>query len=140
MGVAQSVAKRGTCDRARCGCVIVVDKDIVATGYNGSLPGAPHCDGDEGAGHDMLDGHCVRTVHAEANAIARAARSGVSVNGGSAYVTHEPCRACAFLLANAGIQGIYYAEARNGSAQAVTDRERTWAALIAAGVRLIQLC
>ncbi|MRR13712.1 deaminase, partial [bacterium] len=79
MGIAEQVATRSTCDRKHIGAVLVRDKSILSTGYNGSLRGAPHCDE---AGHDMENGHCVRTVHAEANAVAQAAQNGVALAGG----------------------------------------------------------
>src|SRR5690606_2744344 len=78
MGIARQVASRSTCDRKHVGAVIVRDRMILATGYNGSIRGIAHCD-DEG--HLMEDGHCVRTVHAEANAIVQAARNGVRLEG-----------------------------------------------------------
>jgi dCMP deaminase len=76
------VAQRGTCKRARVGCVISRDGRVVVQGYNGSLPGEPHCDE---VGCDMQDNHCVRTVHAELNAILYAARKGISVEGTTLY-------------------------------------------------------
>jgi dCMP deaminase len=103
------VAARATCDRGRSGCVVVRDKRIVCTGYVGSPSGLAHCD-DEG--HDfrrMIDEdgtarqHCVRTVHAEQNAICQAARYGLSLAGTTLYCTMEPCRVCAMLIASAGI-------------------------------------
>ncbi|MBP7149851.1 MAG: deaminase, partial [Acidobacteria bacterium] len=89
------------------GAVIVRDKTILSTGYNGSIRGLSHCDED---GHLMENGHCVRTVHAEANAIAQAARHGVRVDGAEIYITASPCWACFRLLANSGIVRIYYGE------------------------------
>lgn len=83
------------------------DKSILATGYNGSVRGLPHCDED---GHLMEDGHCVRTVHAEANAIVQAARNGVRVDGAHIYVTASPCWGCFRLIANAGIGRICFGE------------------------------
>ena len=104
--IAQTVAKRATCDRAHVGCVIVSkDHQILSTGYNGSLPGAPHCDE---VGHYMVDGHCVRTNHAEINAIAQAAKHGHSISDAVAYVTHKPCLQCARTLIASGIAYIYY--------------------------------
>lgn len=107
MGIAEQVASRSTCDRKHIGAVIVRDKTILSTGYNGSLRGAPHCD--EG-GHDMENGHCVRTVHAEANAVAQAAKNGVAIDGSEIYVTASPCLTCFKLLANAGIRTVHYKE------------------------------
>ncbi len=106
------MATRSTCDRKHVGCVLVSDRvddmrSILSTGFNGSVRGMPHCD-DEG--HDMEDGHCVRTVHAESNAIAQAAASGVSVRGARAYLTAYPCWLCFRLMANAGIRSVVFAE------------------------------
>ena len=106
------VATRATCDRGRSGCVIVKDKQVVATGYVGSPPGLDHCDQ---VGHLMKrvideDGterqHCVRTVHAEQNAICQAAKHGVSINGATLYCRMEPCRVCAMLIISVGIRRV----------------------------------
>ena len=107
MSIARVVATRSTCDRKHVGAVIVRDRIILATGYNGSIRGLPHCDD---AGHLMQDGHCVRTVHAEANAIAQAARAGVRIESGSIYVTASPCFGCFKLVANAGLTRIVFGE------------------------------
>lgn len=108
MNIAREVSTRATCDRKHVGAVIVsASKYIIATGYNGSIPGAPHCDD---AGHMMEDGHCVRTVHAEANAVAQAARNGIACVGASIYVTASPCWPCFKLMANAGIVHITFGE------------------------------
>lgn len=107
MKIAEQVATRSTCDRKHIGAVIVRDKTILSTGYNGSIRGAPHCDD---AGHDMENGHCVRTVHAEANAIAQAAKHGIAVDCAEIYVTASPCLSCFKLVANSGIKVIYYKE------------------------------
>ncbi len=107
MKIAEQVATRSTCDRKHIGAVIVKDKTILSTGYNGSLRGAPHCDE---AGHDMENGHCVRTVHAEANAVAQAAKNGVRIDDAEIYVTASPCLTCFKLVANCGIRTVYYKE------------------------------
>ncbi len=107
MGIAREVASRATCDRKRVGAVIVRDRCILATGYNGSIRGSEHCD--EG-GHMMEDGHCVRTIHAEANAIIQAARHGTSIDTADIYITASPCWPCFKMLANAGIQRIVFGE------------------------------
>lgn len=107
MSIAEQVATRSTCDRKNVGAVIVRDKVILSTGYNGSLRGAPHCDD---VGHDMENGHCVRTMHAEANAVAQAAKNGVNINHSEIYVTASPCLNCFKLVANSGIGTIYYKE------------------------------
>ena len=100
-------AERATCDRKSVGAVIVRDNHPIATGYNGSVRGLGHCD-DEG--HLMEDGHCVRTVHAEANAIVQAARNGMRIEGASIYVTASPCWGCFRLIANAGIVKVVFGE------------------------------
>jgi dCMP deaminase len=81
--------------------------NIISTGYNGSVRGLPHCDD---AGHMMEDGHCVATVHAEANAIIQAAKNGVSIDGATIYTTASPCWPCFKLIANAGCKRIVYGE------------------------------
>ena len=106
MKIARDVAARSTCDRADVGAVLVREKRILTTGFNGSPSGQPHCDE---AGHLMVDGHCVRTIHAEANAIIQAALHGVSSKGATVYVTHFPCLSCAKMLINAGIVRVVYA-------------------------------
>jgi dCMP deaminase len=109
MEVANAISKRATCDRGRSGCVIARDKQILVTGYVGSPRGLPHCDD---VGHQMKrvtheDGtttrHCVRTVHAEQNAICQAARLGVGIDGATLYCRMTPCRTCAMLIINCGI-------------------------------------
>ncbi len=107
MNVAKVVATRSTCSRKHVGAVIVRERSILATGYNGSIRGMPHCDE---VGHLLEDGHCVRTVHAEANAIVQAAHNGVRIAEGIVYVTASPCWACFRLIANAGVQRICFGE------------------------------
>lgn len=103
--IANAVSERSTCDRAQVGCVLVLDKRILTTGFNGSPSGQPHCDE---VGHLMVEGHCVRTIHAETNAIIQAALHGVSTKGATCYVTHFPCMNCAKALVNAGIVRLVY--------------------------------
>ncbi|MBN1334963.1 MAG: dCMP deaminase family protein [Deltaproteobacteria bacterium] len=105
MNVARVVSSRATCDRRRVGAVIVRNRTILATGYNGSVSGLPHCDD---VGHMMEDGHCVATIHAELNAVVQAARNGVRIEGASIYITASPCWNCFKVLANAGIRRICY--------------------------------
>lgn len=105
MKIAAAVSERSTCDRAMVGCVLVLEKRILTTGFNGSPSGQPHCDE---VGHLMVDGHCVRTIHAETNAIIQAALHGVSTKGCTCYVTHFPCINCAKVLINAGIVRLVY--------------------------------
>jgi dCMP deaminase len=107
MGIVEAVSERGTCPRKTVGCVITRDSQILATGYNGSLPGVPHCE-DEGC--TMVDGHCVATIHAEANAVAQAAKNAIRLDGATAYVTCTPCLTCSKLLVSAGIGMIIYGE------------------------------
>lgn len=107
MNIAEQVATRSTCSRKHVGAVIVRDKTILSTGYNGSLRGAPHCDE---IGHDIENDHCVRTVHAEANAVAQAAKHGVRIDESEIYVTASPCLTCFKLVANAGIRKVYFKE------------------------------
>jgi dCMP deaminase len=107
MRIAREISSRATCDRLHVGCVIVRDRRILSTGYNGSLSGAAHCDD---VGHLMENGHCVRTVHAEANAVCQAAYNGVSLRDSTAYVTHSSCWPCFKLMANAGVRRIVYGE------------------------------
>lgn len=101
--LAMLASERATCPRMHCGCVLVRDRFVLATGYNGSLPGTPHCD-EEGC--LIVDGHCVRTNHAEINALAQASRHGVSLDGATAYVTNMPCSACAKALIAAGVRRV----------------------------------
>lgn len=107
MNIAEQVATRSTCGRKHVGAVIVRDRTILSTGYNGSLRGAPHC---EEVGHDMENDHCVRTVHAEANAVAQAAKQGVRIDESEIYVTASPCLTCFKLVANAGIRKVFFKE------------------------------
>ena len=107
MNIAREVATRSTCVRKHVGAVIVREKTILSTGYNGSIKGLPHCDE---VGCEMVDGHCVRTTHAEANAIVQAAKNGIQINQSEIYVTASPCYDCFKLIANAGIEIIYYDE------------------------------
>jgi len=107
MAIAREVATRSTCDRKHVGAVIVRERMILTTGYNGSIRGLAHCDEE---GHMMEDGHCVRTVHAEANAIVQAARNGVRLDGADIYVTASPCFNCFKLVANSGLKRIVFGE------------------------------
>ena len=112
MDIAKTVAERATCDRGRSGCVIARDKQILVTGYVGSPKGLPHCDE---IGHQMKtmiheDGkqtqHCVRTTHAEQNAIVQAAKLGVAINGATLYCKMTPCSTCTKMIINAGIKRV----------------------------------
>jgi len=110
--LANAASSRATCDRGKSGCVIVRDKQVLATGYVGSPAGLPHCDD---VGHLMkkviqengeVSEHCLRTVHAEQNAICQAAKRGISIEGATVYTRMTPCRTCAMLLINCGIQKV----------------------------------
>jgi dCMP deaminase len=110
--VANAVSKRATCDRGRSGCVIARDQQILVTGYVGSPTGFPHC---ADVGHQikkithengMTTEHCMRTVHAEQNAICQAAKIGISISGATIYTRMTPCRTCAMLLINCGIKKV----------------------------------
>jgi dCMP deaminase len=107
MNIARQAATRSTCDRKQVGAVIVRDKTILSTGYNGSIRGMAHCDD---VGHLMEGGHCVATVHAEANAIIQAAKNGVRIDGAELYTTASPCWNCFKLLANGGVTRVYFGE------------------------------
>lgn len=107
MAIAKVVSSRSTCPRKFVGAVIVRDRTILSTGYNGSVRGLPHC---SEAGHMMEDGHCVATIHAEVNALVQAAKNGVSIDGASIYVTASPCWNCFKTISNAGIRRILFGE------------------------------
>ena len=138
MEIARTVAKRATCDRGRSGCVIVRDKQVLVTGYVGSPKGLPHCDD---VGHLMKkvvhdDGsvtqHCVRTVHAEQNAICQAARRGMALEGGTLYCRMTPCRTCAMLIINCGIKRVVCEKKYHAGGESETM-------LLEAGIELIFL-
>jgi dCMP deaminase len=110
MAMAKTVALRSTCLRAHVGAILVVDGRVVSMGYNGAPPGMAHC---LDIGCAMLGGAelgCQRTVHAEANCVAYAARRGISAQDATLYTTHSPCRVCSMLLASAGVKNIVYTE------------------------------
>jgi dCMP deaminase len=128
MNIAREAATRSTCDRKHVGAVIVRDKTILSTGYNGSVRRMPHCDD---VGHTMEGGHCVATIHAEANAIIQAARNGVNINASELYTTASPCWPCFKLIANSGIKRIYYGEFYRD--------ERSLKVAVSAGIELVDL-
>jgi dCMP deaminase len=112
MEICRTVAKRATCDRGRSGCVITKDNRLLVTGYVGAPAGLPHCDE---VGHKFkqvvhedgsVTNHCMRTVHAEQNAICQAAKNGISIAGGTLYCKMTPCRTCAMLIINCGIKRV----------------------------------
>jgi dCMP deaminase len=128
MNIATQVATRATCMRKHVGAVIVRDRTILSTGYNGSIRGLPHC---EDIGCVVEEGHCVSTVHAEANAILQAARNGVAIGGAEIYTTASPCWPCFKLIANSGIHRVYYGEFYRDEKSLAVARE--------AGIELIDL-
>jgi dCMP deaminase len=101
--LAMLASERSTCPRMHVGCVFVRDKFVLATGYNGSLPGLPHC---EDVGCLIVDNHCVRTNHAEINALSQAVTHGVNIKGSTAYITNMSCTTCAKALIAAGIKRV----------------------------------
>lgn len=112
MKLVEIVGTRSTCDRGRPGCVIVKDRKILTTGYAGSPVGLPHCDE---VGHEFqkaidedgkISEHCVRTAHAEVNAVCQAAKNGISIDGATLYIKFTPCYTCAKMLINAGIKRV----------------------------------
>jgi len=114
--IVEMVGTRGTCDRFRGGCVIAKDKRIISTGYAGSPVGLPHCDDVDHEMHTVLhsDGseskHCIRTTHAEQNAICQAARFGSALDGATLYCKMTPCYVCAKMIINAGIKRVVCAQ------------------------------
>src|SRR5205807_3467468 len=105
MQIARDVSTRATCPRRFVGAVVVLDRRILTTGYNGAPRGLPHC---TEVGCKMQDGHCIRTLHAEQNAIVQGALNGVSLRGGRLYVTCQPCNNCAKMIINAGIERVIF--------------------------------
>jgi dCMP deaminase len=107
-GITRAVGTRATCSRKAVGAVLVKDKLILATGYNGAPAGLRHCDHTDG--RDLLNGHCARSTHAEQNAIVQAARHGIGIEGSTLYCTNNPCLTCTKLIINAGVVRIVYEE------------------------------
>ena len=114
MTITRQVAERSTCNRAKVGAVIVRDKSILATGYNGAPAGMPHCTEvgcliyESKTPNGDTEENCFRTIHAEINAIAQAAKNGSTIKDGAIYITHTPCIHCLKVLVNTGIKNIYY--------------------------------
>ena len=115
MAITEQVAERATCTRRHIGAVLVKDKRILATGYNGVPAGLAHCAEvgcireqrgiASGTQHELCRG-----IHAEQNAVIQAARHGIAIDGATVYCTHQPCVLCAKILINAGIKEIVYRE------------------------------
>lgn len=146
MEVAQAVAKRGTCSRKQVGVVVARDGRVLVTGYNGAPAGMPHCDhicdcGFPGEGGLLFEGKhlsnclsinvCEESVHAEANAIAFAARYGMSLDGAEMFTTYAPCLACAKLVINAGISRVVMCELyHDQSGNILLTKAKVWTELI----------
>jgi dCMP deaminase len=111
MQLARAASTRATCERRHVGCVIVRDRRVISTGYNASIRGMEHCDS---AGHMIVNGECIRALHAEENAIVNSAKHGVSIEQSVLYTTHFPCWNCFRKIANAGIVQIIYDEFKFG--------------------------
>ena len=125
MEVCRTIAKRATCDRGRSGCVIARDNQLLVTGYVGAPRGLPHCDD---VGHQFkkvqhedgsISQHCVRTVHAEQNAVCQAAKRGISIDGATLYCKMTPCRTCAMLIINCGIKRVIAEKRYHDSADSI---------------------
>lgn len=108
--LANLVSTRSTCDRKHVGAVITYRNRVISTGYNGSLPGLAHCDD---IGHDLEDGHCVATVHAEQNAILQAAKMGIPTENCTIYCNTLPCWNCFKVIVTAGITRVVYQDSYN---------------------------
>lgn len=137
MTITRQVAERSTCLRAKVGAVIVRDRSILATGYNGAPAGMPHC---TEVGCQIYESHtpdgeieqnCWRTIHAEINAITQAARNGAAIRDADIYVTHTPCVHCLKVLINTGIRNVYYG--REYKVHTVADL------VTHSGIRLVQV-
>ena len=117
MTITRQVAERSTCNRAKVGAVIVREKNILATGYNGAPAGLPHCTEvgcliyESKTPTGEMEENCYRTIHAEINAIAQAAKNGVAIRDAAIYVTHTPCIHCLKVLINTGITRVFYEKA-----------------------------
>jgi dCMP deaminase len=135
MTLAQAVATRATCDRKHVGAVFVRNNRILATGYNGSMPEMDHCDD---IGHMMVEGSCLRTTHAEQNAICQAAENGVTLKGATAYITCEPCWTCFKLLITCGVKKIVYEELYGSEEQLLKDKKLETVKRL--GIRYEQIC
>ena len=128
MTIARDVATRGTCLRRHVGSVVVRDRRILSTGYNGSPPGQKHC---TEVGCLLEEGRCIRTLHAEQNALIQAALHGVSTEKATLYATCRPCHVCARMIVGAGlVRVVFYGPPPEGWANEV---------LTAAGVELLQM-
>ena len=128
--VLHALQKRASCDRGKTACIFTKDHQILVTGYVGSPPGFPHCDEEGHLLKKMMDEdgnikeHCVRTIHAEQNAICQAAKRGVALEGSTVYVTMTPCRTCAMMLISIGVKKVI-AEYKYHAGQDTEDMFKT---------------
>jgi dCMP deaminase len=129
MMIAKVVSFRATCDRLHVGAVLVKDNHILSTGYNGAPRGLPHCDE---VGHEMVAGHCIRTLHAEENAVALAAYHGTATEGATLYTQWLPCVRCAKAIINSGVTRVVFEKTYENSGDSMVLFK-------AAGVELVQL-
>ncbi len=130
LAMSNIVASRATCDRLWCGCVIVVDGEIASTGYNGAPSGLSECDE---VGHLMVDGHCMRTIHAEQNALYQAKKKYRNLAGGVAYINATPCEICLSELLKWGVKRVVC-----GSTYRTAEREESTAQLVSAWSAVIE--
>lgn len=117
--VAFLIAQRSSCRKLSVGTVLVRDRQIIATGYNGAPAGMPTC---LEMGHELDEqGHCVRTIHSELNAVLQCSKTGTDTSGSIAYVTHSPCRACALMLRQAGVSEVFFDHDHKGGSEFLTS-------------------
>lgn len=131
MLMAWAASTRATCARRKVGAVLVTDTEAVFSGFNGSPRGLPHCT-DRAGGCEMAGGHCVGAVHAEVNAVVKAARSGGRTDGSTLYTTASPCRSCMGVLVNAGVRRVVYA-----TPYRIGDSSGSWAFTAASAVGIV---
>ena len=113
--VASLIAQRSSCRKLSVGTVLVMDRRIIATGYNGAPAGMPTC---LETGHELDElGHCVRTIHSELNAVLQCSKTGTDTSGSVAYVSHSPCRACALMLRQAGVSEVFFDQDHKGGSE-----------------------
>lgn len=132
MEVSRSIAKRATCDRGRSGCVIAKNNRLLVTWYVGSPPGMAHCDEvwhqfkqlthEDGS----VTNHCVRTVHAEQNAICQAARFGITLDWATLYCKMTPCRTCAMLIISTWIKRVVCEKKYHAGAESEAMFKEVW--------------
>ena len=128
MNIAKEASKMATCDRLHVGCVLVKDRRVIATGFNGSVSGHDHCDD---VGHLYNEeGRCIRTIHAEQNAILQCARYGIPCEGATAYVTHEPCEVCTKMLAGVGVKVVVFEKPYNNKHNKNFNLDLSWYQLV----------